>query len=92
VKLNRLVLTSRPLALLLLTVALALAGCAGWIPQGATTGDVKDIMAQENARGCIYVRASATPWAQATMLVVGTWGQDPPPYAECWKGLPAGVP
>lgn len=48
------------------------------------------IMKQENARGCIYFRGNATPWADVKTVIVGTWGQNPPLYAECWQGLPSG--
>jgi len=77
---------------LLGTALVLLAGCAPLLTGTASTSDALKVMKAENARGCIYVRASATPWAQATLLLVGTWGAKPPDYEECWKGLPAGIP
>lgn len=67
------------------------AGCSGLgILQNPATdvSQQRAIMEQQNARGCIYFRANALPWASVTTLLVGTWGQEPPSYAECWKGLP----
>jgi len=83
---------SRLPTLLLLLAASCLSACAPLLTGTASTSDALKVMKAENARGCIYVRASATPWAQATLLLVGTWGAKPPEYSECWKGLPAGVP
>jgi hypothetical protein len=50
-----------------------------------------EVMKQENARGCVYFRGSAAPWASVNTLIVGTWGQDPPPYESCWRGIPPGL-
>ena len=72
--------------------ALLIAACAGLTTSCASTSDAKKLMDSTNARGCLYSRASATPWAQATIIVVGTWGENPPTYAECWQGLPAAIP
>lgn len=75
-------------------LALALAGCSGLgILQNPATDTTQQvaIMAQQNARGCVYLRANAAPWASVTTIIVGTWGQDPPSYAECWRDLPAEI-
>ncbi len=79
----------------LLVLCLALTGCSGLgILQNPATNTAQQeaIMAQQNARGCVYFKANAQPWANVTTLLVGTWGQNPPTYAECWQGLPAGMP
>jgi hypothetical protein len=86
------VLQRLSLTLLGLSLSLLLAGCGAMLTGSASSSDSLKVMAQENARGCIYIRASATPWAQATLILIGTWGQDPPLYSECWLGLPAGIP
>lgn len=78
-------------AILFLVLALGTA-CAPLLYGGSDPQASLAVMKETNARGCIYVRASAQPWAQATTIIVGTWGQDPPDYKECWKGLPAGIP
>lgn len=78
---------------LLTGVAIALAtGCAPILTGTADPQASLAILKEANARGCLYARASAQPWAQATTIIVGTWGTDPPAYAECWRGLPAGIP
>jgi len=84
------------LALLLvivsLVVGLPVAGCAPLIAGTSDPAHVKTIMQATHARGCIYARASAAPWAQVTTILVGTWGEKAPTYEDCWKGLPAGIP
>jgi hypothetical protein len=79
----------------LAALCLLLSGCSGLgILQNPATDTTQQtaIMAQQNARGCIYFKANAAPWASVTTILVGTWGSSPPSYAECWKGLPAGMP
>jgi len=80
------------LGLLLIALIVALSGCATLLTGTTDPGQVKAIMESTNARGCIYARVSATPWASATTVVVGTWGDPPPSLEECWKGLPTGIP
>jgi hypothetical protein len=77
---------------LVLLILPGVGGCAPLITGTNDPAKVKEIMQSTNARGCIYARASATPWAQATTIIVGTWGTDGPKFSECWQGLPAGVP
>jgi len=50
--------------------------------------NAQNVMAEPNARGCVYVRASAMPIASGGLILVGTWGNDPPAYADCFNGLP----
>ena len=50
--------------------------------------NAQNVMADPNARGCVYVRASAMPLASGGLILVGTWGADPPAYADCFNGLP----
>jgi len=71
---------------------LFLAGCAPLLTGTTDPAQVKSIMESTNARGCIYARASAAPWAQATTIIIGTWGQDGPRFEDCWKGIPPGIP
>jgi hypothetical protein len=81
-----------PIALLILLTALALPAC-GFLLTGSTDpGKVQSIMDSTHARGCIYTRASATPWASATTILVGTWGDPPPTMKECWQYLPPTTP
>ena len=68
-------------------VAASMAGCIGTVGSNHL-----ELMKQHNARGCVYIRGSGKPYADASLMVIGTWGTDPPPYAECWKGLPVSVP
>lgn len=68
-------------SLLLAVVLAALPGCYA--------SQSLDIMREQNARGCIFARAAATPWASGGILLVGTWGQNPPTYSQCWQNLPA---
>lgn len=83
-------MTSRVVAALV--AGLLAGGCAPLLTGSTDPKDIRDIMQTQNARGCLYARASATPWAQATIIVIGTWGPDPPPYEQCWQGLPSGIP
>ena len=80
---------------LLALVALAglLPACSGLalLNQDNTAAQQIEIMKQQNARGCIYFYGSAAPWATVKTIIVGTWGQDPPSYSECWQGLPPGL-
>lgn len=81
--------------LLLCALLMALSACSGLgiLQNPATdTSQQAAIMQQQNARDCVYFKANAAPWAQVTTIIVGTWGQNPPSYAECWQGLPAGIP
>ena len=79
-------------ALLILCTALLIPAC-GFLLTGSTDpGKVQTIMDSTHARGCIYARASAQPWASATTVLVGTWGDPPPSMKECWTTLPPAVP
>ena len=77
--------------MLLLTLCLLLSGCSGLgflqNPATDTTQQIA-IMQQQNARGCVYLRANAQPWASVTTIIVATFGQAPPTYEQCWQGLP----
>lgn len=79
-------------ALCILFALTTLSACAPLLTGSTDPQASLAILKEQNARGCVYVRASAQPWAQATTIIVGTWGIDPPKYADCWKGLPAGMP
>lgn len=81
------------LLLLTLLMAVVISGCSGLgiLQNPATTTTQQDaIMKYENARGCIYFNGNAQPWANVKTMIVGTWGKDPPPYSECFTGLPTG--
>ena len=67
-------------------------GCTRLLGPGATVTDVKDIITQANMRGCIYVRGSTLFSDAGTMMLIGTWGQNPPEYRECFTGLPVSPP
>ena len=69
-----------------------LTGCARLLGPGATVQDVKEIITNTNMRGCIYVRGSTLLTSAATLMMIGTWGQDPPPYRDCFTGLPVSPP
>jgi hypothetical protein len=73
--------------------ALSLCASCGYLLTGSTDpAKVEKIMDSTHARGCIYARASATPWASASTVLVGTWGDPPPSLEECWKNLPPAMP
>ncbi len=76
----------------LLVLAVLLPGCAPLLTGTGNVDDALKVMREQNARGCLYVRGNAKPWADASLIVVGTWGSEPPPYEKCWSGLPAGIP
>ncbi len=80
------------LVLCVLIVTL-LSGCSGLalLNQNNTEAQTQAILQQQNARGCIYFYGTAAPWASVKTVIVGTWGQNPPPYAECWQGIPPGM-
>jgi len=79
--------------LLFVLLLTALASACGFILTGSNDpAKVQAIMDSTHARGCIYARASATPWASATTVLVGTWGDPPPSLEECWKTLPPDLP
>lgn len=73
-------------------LSVIMAGCAPLLTGTSNVDDALKVLEWQNARGCLYVRGNARPYADVTALVVGTWGPDPPAYAECWQGLPPGVP
>jgi len=83
---------SRLLVTAAVSSGLLLTGCAPLLTGTTDPAQVKAIMESTNARGCIYARASAAPWAQATTVIIGTWGQDGPRFEDCWKGIPPGIP
>lgn len=79
-------------ALLVLWWIMGTTSC-GFLLTGSTDpGKVQTIMDSTHARGCIYARASALPWASATTVLVGTWGDPPPSMSECWDKLPPSAP
>lgn len=51
------------------------------------SADSLGVMKVRNARGCIYVHGSATTFASAGFVMVGTWSQGPPPYDQCFEGM-----
>ena len=55
---------------------------------GGYAGQSLEIIREQHARGCVFARAAATPWAAGGILLVGTWGPNPPTYEQCWKNLP----
>jgi hypothetical protein len=75
-----------------LLILCAVSGCTTLLTGTANTDDALKIMQAQQVRGCLYLRVNASPYAQASMLLVGTWGTDPPAYSECWQGLPTGLP
>lgn len=66
-----------------------LASLAALVIGGCYAGDAESIMRDSNARGCLFLRATATPLAGGGILLVGTWGPDPPPYRECFDSMPS---
>lgn len=87
------VMTKMIIIFVLLSALLGLSGCSGLalLNQNNTEDQTRAILEMQNARGCIYFNGSAAPWASVKTVIVGTWGQNPPSYAECWKGLPPGM-
>ncbi len=83
---------SRRRVMLFCIIGILLAGCARILTGTGSTEEALAIMREQNARGCIYAKGKAQPWADVTIIVVGTWGQEPPPYDQCWSGLPSGIP
>lgn len=79
-------------SLLTLAVAWLSSGCALLLTGSTDPAKVAAIMDSVNARGCIFARASATPWASATTVIVGTWGEPAPDLATCWEQLPTVAP
>lgn len=77
---------------MLATASLVGAGCAPLLTGTNSVEDALKVMREQNARGCLYLKGKAQPWADVTLMVVGTWGQEPPAYAECWTGLPTAAP
>jgi hypothetical protein len=80
------------LTFLAIALIVALTGCGLLLTGSTDPGKVQAIMDSTHARGCIYARASAAPWASATTILVGTWGEPPPTLEECWKTLPPNLP
>ena len=69
-----------------------LTSCAYLLTGSTDPAHVETIMKATNSRGCILGRADAKPWAQAALLLFGTWGDNPPSQEDCWKGMPVGGP
>lgn len=81
-------MTSRTLALTYL-VATLIAAIVALLVTGCYATNAESIMRDTNARGCIFLRATATPVAGGGILLVGTWGPDPPAYRDCFDSLPS---
>lgn len=77
---------------LILLLVLVLSSCAFLLTGSNDPAKVQTIMDSTHSRGCIYARASANPWASATVVLVGTFGDPPPTLTECWKQLPPELP
>lgn len=77
---------------LVATLALGLSGCAALTTGQTNPQDIKTVLDAQNARGCIYLRITNALYFSGNLLLVGTWGNEPPAYADCWKGLPPGTP
>ena len=71
-----------------IALTLLLHGCAPLLTGTTDPGKVAAIMESTNARGCIFTRASASPWASAVIYLMGTWGDPAPELERCWKVLP----
>jgi len=65
-----------------------LTGCPGTFLGGMNSTESLEVMRAQNARGCIFIMGNATSFASARFIVVGTWGDSPPSYEECWRRLP----
>ena len=77
----------------MIAVVLALLpGCAPLLAGTTDPGKIAAIMQATNAAGCIYTRASASPWASVTTILVGAWGEPRPSLEECWRQLPTENP
>ena len=79
--------------MLCVLVLVLLSGCSGLalLNQNNTEAQTQAILQQQNARGCIYFYGTAAPWASVKTVIVGTWGQNPPSYKDCWQGIPPGL-
>ena len=77
---------------LALCLLIWLTSCGLLLTGSTDPAKVQAIMDSTKARGCIYARASATPWAAASTILVGTWGDPPPSLKECWQTLPPATP
>ena len=76
------------LCLMILVGGISACGTMFAPPGGMSSADTLAWMQLQNARGCMYMRGASTAFMTASFGVVGTWGADPPPYAECFQGLP----
>lgn len=81
----------KPLALTLL-LALACSACGVLLTGRTDPAAIEKIMESTKARGCIYAHASAKPYAEASTILVGTWGDPPPDLTACWTSIPPGLP
>ena len=73
-------------------ILVLLFGCAPMLAGTTDPGKIQTIMDSTHARGCIYTRASASPWASVVTYLIGTFGDPPQPIADCWKALPPASP
>lgn len=79
-------------AIITLAALSLITACAPILTGTANVDDALKVMQAQDARGCIYLKGKAQPWADVTLMVVGTWGAQPPAYKECWTGLPTQAP
>lgn len=63
--------------LILLTLLVSLTGCGGLAFLGPNTSadQAKQIMDYSKARGCLYFKGNARPYADADTTIIGTWGE-----------------
>jgi len=73
-------------------IALMLHGCATLLTGTNDPAKVEAIMNSTHIRGCVYTRASGTPWASVVTYLVGTFGEPQPSLDECRKTLPPNSP
>lgn len=76
----------------LIALVLTTTSCTTLLAGTTDPGKVQAIMQSTNAAGCIYTRASASPWASITTIIVGAWGDPRPSLTECWQQLPRDNP
>jgi len=75
-----------------IAVLVLINGCALLLTGTTDPAKVEAIMSSTNARGCVYARASATPWASVVTYLVGSFGEPAPLFEDCWRALPPSSP
>jgi hypothetical protein len=75
--------------ILLVLLTLSLTGCMSYMGYQASNIEEWAIQTKAlDASGCIYFRGNSRPYADVSMLFIGTYGKGAPKYLDCLQAIP----